>query len=215
MSVLKRVSIIGCVVLLSLSAFACKREAKSAPSMINNGDSDFELTLASATFDYENAFTSRDISAKYDENVYNIQLKDNNSSCDNPKTVINKNVITLTNTGTYIIEGELSDGQIIVDADSTDKIQLVLNNASVNNNSSSAIKIVQAKKVFITLAENSSNTLSSPNEFVKTETDKADGAIYSKEKLTLNGNGKLSVKSPYGHGIVCNDDLIITDGEYI
>lgn len=215
MSVFKRVSIIGCAVLLSLSVFGCKREAENSPNMINTNDSDFELTLASASFDYENAFTSRDVSAKYDENVYNIKLKDDNSACDNPKTVINKNIITVTNTGTYIIEGELSDGQIIVDADSTDKIQLVLNNVSVNNNSSSAIKVVQAKKVFITLVENSSNTLSSPNEFVKTETDKADGAIYSKDKLTLNGSGKLSVKSPYGHGIVCNDDLVITDGEYV
>lgn len=214
MSSLKRVSIIGCVVLLSLNIFGCKREADNPPNVVKNNDSDFELSLASATFDYENAFTSRDISAQYDENVYNIQLKDNNSTCDNPKTVIDKNIITVTNTGTYIIQGELSDGQIVVDADSTDKIQLVLDNVSVKNSSTSAIKVVQAKKVFITLADNSSNNLSMPNEFIKTDSDKADGVIYSKKKLVLNGNGQLTIDSPNGHGVVCNDDLIITNGEY-
>lgn len=214
MRVIKRVSVIGCVMLLSLSVFGCKREAVGPPRMVKNNDSDFELSLASATFDYENAFTSRDSSAQYDENVYNIHLKDNNSTCDNPKTVIDKNIITVTNTGTYVISGELSDGQIVVDADSTDKIQLVLDNVSVRNSSTSAIKVLQAKKVFITLADNSSNNLSMPDEFVKTDSDKADGVIYSKKKLALNGNGKLTIDSPNGHGVVCNDDLIITNGEY-
>ncbi|MBQ7048896.1 MAG: carbohydrate-binding domain-containing protein, partial [Clostridia bacterium] len=36
----------------------------------------------------------------------------------------------------------------------------------------------------------------------------------SKSDLTLNGSGKLSVCSPSGHGIVCKDDLCITDGIY-
>ena len=211
---LKCVSIICCAALLSLCVYACKRSESVSPREINNNDKDFELSLASSSFDYENAFTDRDVSAKYDENVYNINLEDDNSSSDNPKTVVNNDVITITNTGTYIVKGKLSDGQIIVDADATDKIQLVLDNVSIGNSSSSAIKIIQAKKVFVTLADNSSNVLASTGEFVKNESDKADGVIYSKEKLTLNGNGKLIVNSPSGHGIVCNDDLIITDGEY-
>lgn len=212
---LKCASIICCVSLLSFCVYGCKRTVSDFPKTVNNNDKDFELSLASSTFDYENTFTERDFSAEYDENVYNINLRDNNSSCDNLKTVISNNVITITNTGTYIIKGELSDGQIVVVADATDKIQLVLDNVSISNDSSSAIKIIQAKKVFITLADSSSNVLASPGEFIKTETDKADGAIYSKEKLTLNGSGKLTVNSPSGHGIVCNDDLVVTDGEYI
>ena len=214
-SFLKCVSIICCAALLSLCVYGCRKTAPDSPRAANNNDKDFELSLASSSFDYENAFTDRDVSAKYDENIYNINLEDDNSSCDNSKTVISNNVVTITNTGTYIIKGKLSDGQIIVDADATDKIQLVLDNVSISNSSSSAIKIIQAKKVFVTLAEKSSNVLASSGEFVKTESDKADGAIYSKEKLTLNGSGKLTVDSAYGHGIVCNDDLIITDGEYI
>lgn len=153
MNKIKSVIIALCIFLLMFSAYGCKKDNKFPAGMMNNNDSDFELSLVSSSFDYENAFTSRDTSAEYDENIYNIQLEDNKILCDNQKCVIDKNVITITNTGTYVIKGELSDGQIIVDADSTDKIQLVLNNVSINNNSSSAIKIVQAKKVFVTLAE--------------------------------------------------------------
>lgn len=68
--------------------------------------------------------------------------------------------------------------------------------------------------MFITAAEKSKNTLSTTKEFVKTEDNKADGVIYSKQNVTLNGSGELYIESPYGHGIVCNDDLVITNGNY-
>lgn len=61
--------------------------------------------------------TNRDISASYDDKIYNITLADHQSSSDNKKVEINDNIITITNTGTYIIKGKLTDGQIVVDAD--------------------------------------------------------------------------------------------------
>ncbi len=214
MNKLKNVTALSLILLLAFSSFGCSKDVQKIPDAMNRNDTDFELALASSSFDYENTFTSRDLSAEYDNKVYHIQLSDYNSTSDNNKVSITDNMITITNTGTYIIKGKLTDGLIVVDADDTDKIQLVLDGAEINNSSTSAIKIVEAKKVFITLADNSKNILSSPNEFVKTENDKADGVVYSKRKLTLNGSGLLSITSPYGHGIVCNDDLIIADGNY-
>ncbi len=40
-----------------------------------------------------------------------------------------------------------------------------------------------------------------------------DGAIYSRDDLTINGSGSLSVTTGYQHAIVCNDDLVITGGQ--
>lgn len=210
--------------LLAASLFGCKKEAGNLPSgnqqinnppaAMQNADSDFELKLASASFDYDKVFTDRDISAKYDESIYKLTLKDNASACDNHKTAISKNTVTVNTAGTYIVSGELTDGQIIVDAEDTDKVQLVLSNASVNKNSGAAILVRSAKKVFVTLENGSKNTLTSTGEFDKTENNKADGVIYSKEKLTLNGKGSLNITSDSGHAIVCNDDMIITSGEY-
>ncbi|MCM1114763.1 MAG: carbohydrate-binding domain-containing protein [Clostridium sp.] len=211
---LKQISLLILVFILTLTVVGCSKNTRTVPNAMNTNDTDFNLTLASSTIDYENAFTSRDLSADYDENIYNIKLADNHSTCDNSKVEISENVITIANTGTYILEGKLSDGTVVVNADNTDKIQLVLNGVEINNNSTSAIKILQAKKVFVTLAENTKNVLSSPKEFVKTDEDKADGVIYAKDNLTLNGSGQLTLTSAYGHGIVCNDDLIIADGVY-
>ncbi len=39
-----------------------------------------------------------------------------------------------------------------------------------------------------------------------------DGAIYSRDDLTINGTGSLTVTTGYQHAIVCNDDLVITGG---
>ena len=40
------------------------------------------------------------------------------------------------------------------------------------------------------------------------------GAVFSKQDLTFNGSGTLSVTSPADHGIVCKDDLVFTSGTY-
>ncbi|GEM_PF-3090806 len=44
--------------------------------------------------------------------------------------------------------------------------------------------------------------------------DGVDGALFSRDDLTINGSGALSVSSPAGHGIVCKDDLVLTGGSF-
>ena len=44
--------------------------------------------------------------------------------------------------------GSLSDGMVIVDAEDTDKIQLVLDDVSISNSQSAALYIRSADKVF-------------------------------------------------------------------
>lgn len=44
--------------------------------------------------------------------------------------------------------------------------------------------------------------------------DGVDGALFSRDDLTINGSCALSVSSPAGHGIVCKDDLVLTDGSF-
>lgn len=41
-----------------------------------------------------------------------------------------------------------------------------------------------------------------------------DAVIFSKDDLTLNGTGALTLKAAYGHGIVSKNDLVITGGQY-
>lgn len=126
---------------------------------------------------------------------------------------VNNSVVTITKEGTYILSGTSSDAQIIVEAEKTDKVQLVLNNVNLASKTSAPIIIKQCDKVFITLAPNSNNTLSdTPSyETVINETT-VDSVIFSKDDLTINGSGTLIIQANYKHGIVSKDDLVITGG---
>lgn len=66
--------------------------------------------------------------------------------------------------------------------------------------------------MFLTLAEGTENALSNGGEFVAVDDNNIDAALFSKQDLTLNGAGSLTVTSPAGHGVVCKDDLVITAG---
>lgn len=114
---------------------------------------------------------------------------------------ISGNIITITKEGTYVFSGALSEGQIVVDADSAE-VQLVLDNADITCASSAAIYVKNADKAFITLAEGAENILMNTAEYEAIDDNNIDAVIFSKDDLTLNGKGTLTINSEYGHGIV-------------
>lgn len=126
---------------------------------------------------------------------------------------ISGNIITITKEGTYVFSGALSEGQIVVDADSAE-VQLVLDNADITCASSAAIYVKNADKAFITLAEGAENILMNTAEYEAIDDNNIDAVIFSKDDLTLNGKGTLTVNSEYGHGIVSKDDLKLVGGTY-
>ena len=124
---------------------------------------------------------------------------------------VQNNVITISRPGSYLLTGELNGGRIVIDADDDEKVQLVLDNASVICHDNAAIFVVSADKVFITTAEGSSSTIVSDADLMDAKTD---AAIYSECDLTLNGKGSLTVNCPKGHAVATKDDLKITSGKY-
>ncbi|MGN0659445.1 MAG: carbohydrate-binding domain-containing protein [Emergencia sp.] len=119
---------------------------------------------------------------------------------------------TITEAGIYVLTGSLDDGQIIVDAGDQDKVQLVLDGVDIACSSGPAILVENADKTFITLAEGSSNKLSDGSSVSSSE-DQPWGALFSKDDLTINGPGDLTVTGNYENGIVSKDDLRITGGK--
>ncbi len=160
-------------------------------------------------------FTDRDKEISYDkDSCISITLDDKKTSCESDTVKLNGSTVTITEEGNYILTGALTDGMVIVDADKDSKIQLILDNVSVNSASSSALYVKQAEKVFLTTAANSKNTLSNGGSYQAIDNTNIDAAIYSKEDLTLNGAGILTVKAEAGHGIVSKDSLVLTSGQY-
>ena len=159
-------------------------------------------------------FTDRDYETDYDDVAAEISLDETGASCQGDGVEISGQAITITEEGTYLFSGALEDGYIIVDAPDTAKVHLVLNGVSINSGTSAPIYVSQAEKVFLTLAEGTENTLSNGGTFESQVDESIDSVIFSKQDLTLNGSGSLTVASPAGHGIRSNDDLVITGGSY-
>ena len=117
-------------------------------------------------------------------------------------------VLNITAAGTYIATGQ--HRQIVIHANDTAKIQLVLQNVTLNAQNEPAIYIESADKVFLTLANNSQNTLSDLAGRSSTQQN-LDAVIFSKADLTINGTGSMQLTGNYKHGIVSKDDLVICD----
>lgn len=165
--------------------------------------------------DTENVFSKRDLSGEYEENQCDrITLSDSGFSTDSKGVAVDANAITIQKEGTYIIEGSMKDGMIIVDVDKTEKVQLVLNGVDLKCAASAPIYVKNADKVFVTLADGTTNTLTNGGSFEAIDDNNIDAVIFSKDDLTLNGTGSLTISSLAGHGIVSKNDLVITNGTY-
>ncbi len=168
-----------------------------------------------STADTSDYFSSRDLEIGYDEETAAaITLNGDSAECDSDAVSISGSTITITDEGTYILTGTLEDGMILIDAEDTDKIQLVLNGVTISNSTSAAIYVRQADKVFITTASGSTNTLSNTGSYEAIDDNNIDAVIFSKDDLTLNGAGTLVINAQAGHGVVSKDDLVITSGTY-
>lgn len=194
------------VLLLLLSG--CKQKESSSQSNEANRES-------SSDVNNDEMFTERDYRTDYDpDNSALIQLNGDSASCSSDAVSISGSTVTITDEGTYILSGTLNDGMIIVNADEKDKPQLVLNGVSITSKTSAPIYILEADKVVITLTDGTENTLINGGTFTAIDDNNIDSVIFSKQDLTLNGSGSLTVNSPAGHGIVSKDDLVFTSGTY-
>lgn len=161
----------------------------------------------------EDLFSDRDKDPAYNA-ADTITLTGSSAQSTSKGVSVSGGTVTITREGTYLLTGTLN-GMVIVNTDKTDKVQLVLDNASIHSETSAAIYVLQADKVFITLADGSDNTLSSGESYTAIDENNIDAAVFSKEDLTLNGTGTLTVNAPGGHGIVSKDELVCTGGTYV
>ena len=161
-------------------------------------------------------FSERDSRTEYDAGkAVQIQLNGTTASASSNSVQINGSTVIMKEEATYVISGSLTNGMLVVNAPDTAELQLVFNGVDITSETSAALYILEANKVFVTLAEGTSNTLANGGSFTAIDDNNIDAALFSKQDLTLNGSGSLTVTSPAGHGIVCKDDLVITGGTYV
>lgn len=212
----------GAVVMAALAGCGQTGTAGSSSDVSSNGayittavsENQKNIELTDSNVDIN--FTDRDKSSEYDESsAVKITLNGSGAVVSGSGANISGSTVTITSAGTYIISGSLSDGQIVIAASDSDKVQLVLNNAEINCNTSAAVYVKSADKVFVTLPAGTTNSLGGGTEYVQTDDNTVDGVIFSKSDLTLNGTGTLKIDADYRHGIVTKDTLCITGGTYV
>lgn len=171
--------------------------------------------MREADIDITDMFTKRDLAGTYEESeTVKITLSGKTATCESSNVQIENGVVTIKAAGVYVLSGTLTDGTIVVDAGDDDKVQLVLDGASITAADYAAVYAKNADKVFVTLAEGTENSLIVSSDYVQTDDNNVDAVIFAKCDLTLGGSGSLTVKDTVGHGIVSKDDLVVTGGTY-
>ena len=125
--------------------------------------------------------------------------------------VSDDNTVTITEGGSYVISGELSDGMIQVDTE--EEVKLILQGVSITNEDGPAIYVKEAKSCYIETAEGTENILSDGESYAETE-DKQKATIFSNDRLVLLGEGSLIVNGNYKHGICSDDEVYVISGTY-
>ncbi len=119
--------------------------------------------------------------------------------------------VTIEAAGAYIIEGELSQGQIVVSENvgKKDEVEITLDNVRVTNSTTAPFNAANGK-VTIVMTDNSQNTFtySGTKKYSSYTTEDAPkGAFYSKRDLTISGEGLLCVTDNYKNALVTGGDL--------
>jgi len=195
-------------VLVGLAVYAfVLAPAKNA----NSSDSDEALVV-------DGTYSDRDKDPSYDDaTATHITLNGTTATTDNATFVgVENSLVTIRVEGTYVVTGDFT-GQIAVDCGTADKVQVVLKDVNIANNSGPCIFVKQADKVFLTLDEGSVNTLADGASYTTTsdEDGTINAALFSKDDLTINGSGSLAVTGNYVHAIRCKDDLKVTGGNFV
>lgn len=123
---------------------------------------------------------------------------------------VENKIYTITSSGTFILSGSLSEGQIVVNAPTSAEVVLDLSGVSISYSNDAPIKINSADKVEISAKSGTSNLiedLRSPKSVE--DVNAGEGAISAKCDLKFKGAGVLVVKGGYNNGIHSTKDLSI------
>ncbi|MCR5632476.1 MAG: carbohydrate-binding domain-containing protein [Eubacterium sp.] len=173
----------------------------------NNTESDAQeseevVTTANVTadgmIDATDMFTERDMTQTADlsEAEY-LELKEGED-------------INISAAGVYVVSGNASNVTIFVEAGDEDKVQIVLDGASITNETAPAIYVKSADKVFVTTTD-SDNSLEVTGTFEADGDTNLDAVIFSKEDLVINGLGTLNITSS-DNAVTSKDTLKVTGG---
>ena len=184
-----------------------------------SGSSSEAVNTSSVTYSESDS----DISIELDEDDINtswnesectkIELTQTSANINGSGAAVENNKVTITEAGTYVLSGTLTDGCIDVNVSGKGTVRLILNGVNITSSTTAPFIVEDAKKVVVTLADGTTNTFTDSTR-VSADDEDYSAAVYSKADLTFNGNGTLNINAGYRNGIKSTDDLKIVSGTY-
>jgi hypothetical protein len=164
----------------------------------------------------ENIVSDEDSDSGWDASATKINLVDDTISVEGTGAQASGNVVEISAAGTYVVNGALTDGQILIAAANTDVVRVVLNGANITNKSGAPIYAAQCDKLIIILADGTTNTVTDGGDgfvYANATDEEPNAAVFAKDDLTINGSGSLTVNAGFNNGIGTKDDLLIVSGK--
>lgn len=170
------------------------------------------LTVSSAlAASYDDVFTNFDQRDNWTEAV-TIAFNGDGVLINGSGAAADGATVHITAPGTYLLSGACENGQIIVELTKEDKAQLVLGGLTLTCADSAPLYIVSADKVSLTLAPGSVNALTDGAAYTRAFEKAPNACVCSRDDLTINGSGELTVTALNNNGIGCKNDLKILGG---
>ena len=158
------------------------------------------------------SYTDEDTNTEVGDNAATITCSEKTAKIDGKGATCKDGTITISSAGTYVLTGDLS-GQVVVNTGKEDTVHIILKNCSITSSTSAAINATQSKKLVITLADGTKNTLTDASTYSgQDEKGDPDAALFSKDSITINGTGSLTVNGNSKHGIHSKNNLVIVSG---
>lgn len=160
-------------------------------------------------------FDDRDTKTDWStESAAKIELTGTTATLAGSGVSVSSGSVNITAAGTYVLSGQLDDGQIVVEVADEGDVHLVLDGVRIHKEDSAPIYIKKAGKTIITLQDGTENVISDGEAYAypDTSTDEPSAAIFSKSDLTINGSGSLLVTGNYNDGIAGKDDVKVMSG---
>lgn len=167
---------------------------------------------AALAADYSDVFTSFDQRDSWTEAVV-ITFNDDGVLINGSGAEAEGTTVRITASGTYMFSGSCADGQIQVEISKEEKAQLVLGGLTLSCQDSAPLYVISADKVSLTLAPGSVNTFTDAAAYTRAFEKMPNACICSRDDLTINGSGQLTVIGQNNNGIGCKNDLKILSGE--
>lgn len=124
-----------------------------------------------------------------------------------PGATVSGNTVTITAGGVYRASGTLADGMMVVNT--LEAVDLILNGVTLTHPDGPAIYAISTAKLNVILADGTTNTLSDGAIYTDTS---LKGTVFSNDPLEISGTGALTLTANYKHGVVSDDNLILSGG---